>query len=152
MLRRTVLYIFCLLIFVFKIDFVLGQSNESDSLDAIRSQFVHSYKRLLSVRAFILGENPGFSIMKTDTKGGLLSYKTNDIASFGFSAYYKQFGLGIGFKLPVNQDQIAEKGKTETFKLRLDIFGKKSLKEVFLQINNGFYLYNTSDFFSQINL
>ena len=120
--------------------FALKISNNKDSLfyGKVDSNFIESYRNLLSTKLIFVGRFNKFSLTDNST-GKSLEYSINSKTNFGIGINYK--GIGIEFQFAprgLNNDN-AKYGKSQQFSLSSSANTRRFIYDVYLRSSQGFH-------------
>lgn len=82
---------------------------------------------------------------QTQSNSDKVEYSPNTPSSTFLSLAYQNVGLGISMTNPINDELLAEKGKTKRSDYQFRFYGKKITTELFYQKYQGYYINNSSD-------
>jgi hypothetical protein len=105
--------------------------------------YIFDYKDLLSTRLYFLIQDTLFVISPDGTTQ--ITYKSNIPFKVGIGGFYKWFGLALAIGSPFHYEDEDQKGKSESFDLRLNLYSNVFAVEGYLHSLKGFYTYNYVD-------
>lgn len=105
--------------------------------------YIFDYKDLLSMRLYFLIQDTRFVIEPDENTR--ITYKPNIPFKVGIAGFYKWFGLGLAIGSPFHFEDEDQRGKTEAFDLRLNLYTNVFAVEGYLHSLKGFYTSNYID-------
>lgn len=109
------------------------------------SYFIIDYSDKLLLRVYTISKSNSLIISNAST-GEKLVLEPNGQTNIGLGFNYKHFGLGLAFGLPKSSASNTKYGKTQRVDIQGSIYGSKIGGDGFLQIYQGYYNSNPSDF------
>lgn len=109
------------------------------------STYIRSFTDYFSFRAYGIQKAYGFNIKDTENSYEI-NYKPNGRFAWGFGFNYKKIGFGIALKVPSNDEDIY--GRTNSFDIQLNIYGRKFIVDGYAQVYNGFYMANPQSLYA----
>ncbi|MCX6182665.1 MAG: DUF4421 family protein [Bacteroidetes bacterium] len=124
--------------------FLFGQKKEKNGKEQevkFDTSFIKSFHHDITLKCY--GNFKSNNITETDGKNKTLDYTINNPFKIGFGVSYKWFNLlaTVITPFPVNE---YKKGKTNHFDLRVNMYGRSTVTDIWFQFYNGYYLANSN--------
>jgi Domain of unknown function (DUF4421) len=126
---------------------IFAQEDTIKHQSKLNSSYIRDYKKMLTVRSYLLYEGIGFQI-KPSGLSHSINYLPNIQSKVGVAAFYKWFGLGLAVNNPFTLPDNGNRGNSSIIDLRVNAYGKAIACEVSYQDYNGFYVSNSGRFIS----
>jgi hypothetical protein len=139
--------IFLLLLFVIFSVRVLAQQDvqitaapQKTHYDSVRSLFIKSYPDHFFLWPVIKQRKLDFEMQGVNDRSDGLAFRSNKPYSLGIGMYLFELGVEIAFAIPLNEQNKAIYGETDTRDLQINAFGKRWGADAFYQKYKGFYV------------
>ncbi len=94
------------------------------------------------VRTFFANRNFSFDLKSRLEAGRRLRFSPNGQKFIGFGGFYKKAGIELGFKLPVGENRVENRGTTKSYDFQLNFYGTFVGADLTFQKYRGFYVRN----------
>lgn len=139
------------MILLFAPVFLFAQKKEKKKKDGdvkFDTAYIKSFRHDITLKCY--GNFKSNSITQYDGSHKILDYKINNPFRIGFGVSYKWFNLlaTLITPFPVNE---YKKGKTDHFDIRLNMYGRRTVTDVWFQFYKGYYLANSNSIIPKWN-
>lgn len=127
---------------------ILSTRSETNGVD---TNYIGQFKQQLGLHIMTNMKFNRLRLNNRDTEQEIF-YNPSENLKVGAGFFYKWLGLAITLKLPQSDEQIQQKGETESFDTQINLFAKKYVFDGYLQRYKGYYLENHEDFYPGRNI